>query len=216
MVDSCCKVHEPTMLGFLRVFPLLRTCPWKQVSVDLWQPWPRPPQGHKALFCPWQWRQPTTWLSIAFLRNRHNFNTEKHELLFCFGELGRIGSLLDYRPDWAAERFHPRLTNYMFASVHAVFRFYFYSIAVSGWFSFTAPQSQDCNLHGIRRSTSWRQSPRLVLLVLAKCLSFLWRQRRGWVQLRKQPLTYSPLMRTKPWPIRFSSDFFQYIPPLLL
>lgn len=37
------------------------------------------------------------------------------------------GTLLDYRPDRAPERFHPPHTNYMFTSAPTVFKLYFYS-----------------------------------------------------------------------------------------
>lgn len=71
-------------------------------------------------------------------------------------------------------------------------------------------QSQGCNLQRIRRSTSWRQNPRLVLLVLAKCLSFSPRQGKAgdessWVN---NLWTYTPpplLMHAKPQPNRLDS-----------
>lgn len=124
---------------------------------------------------------------------------------YCFQ---RAGMLLDYRPDWAPARFQPACHKlHVYLSAHS-FQIFIFTAGESGWFPPAASQSQDCNLLRIGRSTSWRQNPRLVLLVLAKCLSFLWRQGRGWVQLCQQPLTYSPLMRMKPRQVPLGLFFF--------
>lgn len=94
----------------------------------------------------------------------------------------------------------------MFTSAHTQFLDFIF-IANRRLADFLSLPLRDCNLHRIRGSTFWRQNPRLVLLVLAKCLSFLWRQGRRWSQLCQQPLTYSLAMRTHQH-IRLNSVFF--------
>lgn len=154
-------------------------------------------QGHKALLCPWQWCQRTTQPSETDTTETWRRMSYYFVSVSCHAaELQAILGTRAVSP--ASHKLHVYLSTRSFSN-------FIFIANESGWFPLTAPQSQDCNLHRIRLSTSWRQNPRLVLLVLAKCLSFSWRQGRGWVQLCKQPLTYSPLIHTKPQPIRFNS-----------
>lgn len=82
---------------------------------------PRPPRGPRgAVLRPWRWRQLTARPSTAFLR-RHL----KHEEAWVIVLFQWAGMLLDYRPDWAPERFHPLVTNNMFTPAPAVFKFLF-------------------------------------------------------------------------------------------
>lgn len=89
-----------------------------------------------------------------------------------------------------------------------LFKLRFHSKQARGWLSLAARHSQDGNLRRIRRLTSRRQNPNVVLLLLAKCLGSPLRRGRGRAQLCKQPLTYSPLMLTKPRPGRFKLGLF--------
>ena len=97
----------------------------------------------------------------------------------------------------------------MFTSAHTQFLDFIFT-ANQREADFLSLPLRDCNLHRIRKSTSWRQNPMLVILVLAKCLSFSWRRGRRWVQLCKQPLTYPLQMRA----IKFICVFLHFLPGL--
>lgn len=123
----------------------------------------------------------TGQLSRAFLWNRPHFNTKRPELLFQLQPGLDTGAIPP-----SIHKLHVYLGTHGFQilSVKPTREWLFVS-----FLPFT---SQDRNWRRTRRPTSWRQTHELVLLVLVKCLGFLWRQSRGWVQLCKQPLTCFP------------------------
>lgn len=159
------------------------------------------PSANMSSVKPWKsslpdWCEVTAWPSIAFLRNWHHLKMDERELLLRFSELACC-----FITSHTVHQNYSTLQSHI-TCLSAVSKF----LQRRELLLWKPPQIGDYNLLRIWQSTSWCQNPRLVPLVLAKFPSFLWRQGRARVQLCKQPLTYSPLMCTKPQPIR--SNFF--------